>query len=599
MRGCIVTPDGEPKLLDFGIAKMLDVISDSTSTSIPMLTPDYASPEQVLGNQTSTSTDIYSLGAVLYKLLTGEPPHRFENACLRDVVAAIAWGKITPPSKLVPSIKSDLELIILKALRREPQERYLTVDQLSEDLENYLESRPIRARKGDTFYQLRKLLQRHWRAITVLFLVIASLFAGTLIARRQQAIAQQRFMQVRQLATRFIELHDDIARLPGSTKIRERMVATALEYLGGLSRNVGDDPQLLAQIGQVYSKIGQAQGGPSMANLGRANDALLSFRKAIQFERHAAALDPVFRLNLALFHADLAYLALLNGLFPEGQQNLDAASTLLDRLQWEKAADQDVSLLEAQIAGIRGDLSELEGSYDEELAYRQKAAALRYEYLRVRPSNTARLGAYRATTLVAWALADNGRYEEALTTLHEAAPVIKALVAEEPENPHYLRQEMAIFNYEGEINDNETGKCLKKPLQAAAALKRYVNLAKKLTDADPNNASARLSLASAYCKLSWPLGEINPPQSLHVAREAVRLFDEELARNPHDRVLREGRARAMRHLAYAYSRNGRSAEAIAAITQSIAVEEQLVAESPDDRHEHKELTISRSVLKTF
>ncbi len=95
----LVTAEGEAKLLDFGIAKMLDLTTDSTVTSMRMLTPDYASPEQVTGGAMSTATDVYSLGAVLYKLLTGASPHQFESDSAGAIALAISTGKITPPAK--------------------------------------------------------------------------------------------------------------------------------------------------------------------------------------------------------------------------------------------------------------------------------------------------------------------------------------------------------------------------------------------------------------------------------------------------------------------------------------------------------------------
>ena len=595
----LVTADGEPKLLDFGIAKILDLINDPAATNMPVLTPNYASPEQALGGAASTATDVYSLGAVLYKLLTGVPPHHFEEDSGHDIVAVISAGKITPPAQLIPALKGDLEIILLKALRREPQERYATIDQFSDDLENYLESRPIRARKNETWYQTKKFFRRRWLPVSAVSLAMASLSAGIFVAHRQQAIAQQRFLEVRQLAGRFIDLHDDVAKLPGSTKIREKMVTTALDYLHNLSESAGNDPKLLAEIGQVYRKVGEAQGAPGQPNLGRADDAIQSLRKAIEFESRAAALDPAYRFDLAFFRSNLAYLAMLNGHFEESRSNLDAAASLLDQLRKEHPEDAELLLLAARIAGDRGDAAEGQGNFREELAFAEEAARLEDEYALRNPTNDARARAYRATTLVAWALSDNQRYEEALALLYKEAPVIEALLAAEPENPRYLRQRMAAANYEGQIYDNETGNCLGKPREAAAALSRYVEIARKLVAADPNNASARLSLASAYYKLSWPLGKINPRESLQVVQDGLHLFDEELARNPGDRVLRTGRARAKRHLAYAHQRNGDRIRARAAIQEAIAAQEQIAAESPSDKHEQKELVTSRKVLESL
>ena len=237
----LVTAEGEPKLLDFGIAKVLDLLSDPGVTQMAMLTPDFASPEQALGRAASTASDVYSLGAVLYSLLTGGSPHIFAGRSLGEIVAEIATGKIAPPSRFMPALKGDLETILLRALRKDPQERYATVDEFSEDLESYLKSRPIRARKGETLYRMGKFLQRRWLPVATTAFAVAALVGGVFEANHEREIAHQRFMQVRQLADRFVELHDDVTQLPGSTKIREKMVTTALNYLGNLSRNDSKD----------------------------------------------------------------------------------------------------------------------------------------------------------------------------------------------------------------------------------------------------------------------------------------------------------------------------------------------------------------------
>jgi serine/threonine-protein kinase len=213
----LVTHEGEPKLLDFGIAKILDWTADSTMTGLRMLTPDYASPEQVAGHPVSTATDVYSLGAVLYKVLAGVSPHQFENDSVGAIATAISAGNIIPPSKLAPGLRGDLEMILMKALRKEPQERYATIDQFSEDLENYLESRPIRARKGDAWYRMRKFLRRHWLPAAATTLAIAGLSGGVIVANHQRAIAQRRFVQVRQLSSRLFDIDLEARRTTGST----------------------------------------------------------------------------------------------------------------------------------------------------------------------------------------------------------------------------------------------------------------------------------------------------------------------------------------------------------------------------------------------
>ena len=145
----LVTSKGEPKLVEADIAKLPDAHQDSAATAIRALTPGYASPEQVTGRPITTASDVYSLGAVLYMLLTGQSPHQAGEGS--------AAAKISPPSRLAPAVKNDLEIIVMKALRKEPQERYASVEALMEDLHAFLHRRSVQARAGDA---LRRFIRR-------------------------------------------------------------------------------------------------------------------------------------------------------------------------------------------------------------------------------------------------------------------------------------------------------------------------------------------------------------------------------------------------------------------------------------------------------
>jgi serine/threonine-protein kinase len=174
----LVTEQGELKLLDFGLAKMLDSAVDSAVTDMRILSPDYGSPEQVAGGPVTTATDIYSLGAVLYKLLTGESPHKFEGNSVEALVQTICTGEIVPPVRLAPEIKRNLEVVLMRALRKEPYERYGTVDQFAEDLRRCLDSRPIRAQHEETWYRTRRLARRHGSPALAAALALAGLLAA-------------------------------------------------------------------------------------------------------------------------------------------------------------------------------------------------------------------------------------------------------------------------------------------------------------------------------------------------------------------------------------------------------------------------------------
>jgi eukaryotic-like serine/threonine-protein kinase len=313
----LVDAHGVPKLLDFGIAKLLasgvDPDVAPTATVLPLMTPEYASPEQVKGQTITTPSDVYSLGVLLYELLAGRRPYEVRTDSLEAIVKAVCETEPPSPSETVTGatrpdralpaaseLRGDLDTIVLKALRKDPERRYRTAHDLSEDLRRHLEGLPVAARADTLGYRAGKFVRRNRAAVAAAALVAASVVAGIVTTIRQARIAEtnrrqaeQRFAEVRGLANFVMfDMHDAISGLPGSTPARKQLVEKSLEYLDRVGGEATSDPALLAELAAGYQRLGQIQGSAGMANLGDRPAAVESARKSIALRERVAASRP-------------------------------------------------------------------------------------------------------------------------------------------------------------------------------------------------------------------------------------------------------------------------------------------------------------------
>lgn len=208
----LVTTDGHAKLLDFGIAKLLDPDSDATPvtrTASRMLTPAWASPEQLAGDPVTTASDVYQLGLLLHLLLAGRlPDPRVGGEITRpsgtQVSDEAAWSRLTTPVRLQKELAGDLDTIVLTALRTEPERRYGSVAQLIDDVERYLEGRPVSARPDTLRYRTGKFVRRHTAAVTVaamaLMLLVTVVVLYTIQLTRERDRAERAALRATQVA---------------------------------------------------------------------------------------------------------------------------------------------------------------------------------------------------------------------------------------------------------------------------------------------------------------------------------------------------------------------------------------------------------------
>lgn len=412
----LVTAGGEAKLLDFGIAKVLDD-SDAGSTATVdgmhrPFTPAYAAPEQLRGEPVSTATDIYALGVVLYELLTGQRPMALSNtASAEQILRAQDTTNPAAPSRAVDAdspvparlLRGDLDTIVLKALQREPQRRYASVEALAADLRRYLAGRPISARRDRAGYRLRKFVGRHRLGVGATVLGVCALFAALGLAlwqAREKTREAANSQQVTRFLTGLFEGADP-AQARGKALSAQDLLDQGAQRLRADSHiEPGVRARLLQTVATTYTSLGLYDRALPLAQralaLRRTNPAqvdadvaesLDSLGRIYRLKADYAQAEPLLRSALAMRRAvlheddpaiiesldDLAALDRAKGNFKDADELLAEAVKSAQR-RFGLDAVETAHYLDDYAANLddMGKLADADALYRRALAIREK-----------------------------------------------------------------------------------------------------------------------------------------------------------------------------------------------------------------------------------
>ena len=529
----LVTPEGVVKLIDFGISKPVDperIPGDLTPTegSHGLMTPDYASPEQILGRQLTTATDIYSLGVLLYELLTDSRPYK-----LRDLTPAAAERLVCeeecPRPSAAPKVtelrrwelSGDLDRIVLMAMDKDPSRRYRSALELGRDLRRYLQGERVLAPGVIPLYVFGKFVERH-RTESLMICVALLALGGLILYHLWQArLADNRLNEAATLADSAIADIADKLQSSASVATQAALFRSALQHLDRFRQSSGSDPHLLLRLSKAYLRLGDLEGSPFVANLGKLATSATSYQAAL----HAAVAAHDRSADDDSTCAIIESYQRLGGIESYQGHLQQATHDYQQGLQWTHSLSPQASaqpatreLLAASYAGLGSvHLDSLEPLE----ALKNFRAAL--TAVNAAPAGSAEHD--RKVSRLYWylgrALTDCCAQAEAIAALRAGIAAAESAVNAAPEDQSAQRLLFAVSYYivspligteTLNIGDGDA---------AQSYAREALAIAERLAARDPQNALARLDLSFGYEGMGDAYRLSNPQLAAGYYREAI------------------------------------------------------------------------------
>ncbi len=631
----LVTQAGEPRLIDFGIAKLTEVGPEQPTMSLTrpgesVMTPEYASPEQVRGEPLTTASDIYSLGIVLYELLTGHRPYEFESRSPREVIevvcnrtpakpstavreqfttevvastetkatqAAVATGgqiSGSHPHRLSRRLRGDVDNIVLKSLHKDPQRRYESVSQFAADIERHLTGLPVLARPDTLGYRVSKLVLRHKlvaaATAAVLLAIVAGSISTTIAWRRAEAEAERAHQETQrtevslQLArqtifdfmTKASESTGILAEAPGTQQLRARLFANAAEQFERIIDEIGDSSQDRAELARSLFWLGYIQ-----TDLGKDAAAQQAYLRSVsEWDRLLTEFphDKQYVAERARAHNNLGLLMIS---FEDRQQQAEGENFLRQAIASRQQLLEDdpanrnlMAAIARTLVNLGRRMRSLEQPEKAERYYDQ-AREINRKLLDKDPHHAGyRIAVSQDHMQLGQSLLLTDTYRPALSEFQKALELLRPLY-----------QEDALLNREsltmGLYHAAWMHRLLKEHDQALALYAEARPLAAQLVRDNPDVAKYRENLALIYNGIAAVyLSRNQHALAIDPLESAVQIGEQLVAASPELLVHKRTTVQARYNLATAYANMERFEEAAATGRQVVADLDELIAANP-------------------
>ncbi len=621
----LVTSDGVPRLIGFGTAGLIHPETGGETRGIG----EYASPEQIEGGPITTAVDVYSLGVVLYRLLTGRQPYRLEEGTTSEILQAIceqvperpstavvgrpyrrtASSTPTPsepqsepapvsspsapdpeelaaargvtPRRLGRILAGDLDAIVLMALSKEPERRYASAEQFADDVHRYLEGRPVRAHRDSTGYRAVKFVRRHAAAVAaglVLILAMVAGIAGTttglVLARRDRDRAEESSRQARQAVDRFFARFDEerLLNQPGLDALRKDLLRDAQRFYEEFLDRRGGDPALRSELASARARAARITG-----EIGTPAQAVPQFQQAVALWESAIAARPGNlddRENLARTLNEFgAILMRLDGRRDEALRTLRRAEGLLEPLI---AADPGSVPRRNELSSILQNIGQIQlekGQTSEAIETLEKALEIEAQLAaEERRAIEPRISMARAHGLLGQALMSQpDGAEPALESYQKAVELREEVAREHPEladQAYLLAMELGDLNLAQQM--------VGKLDSARKGLLRAAEILERLDRRYPDVLNYQGGLASTYNMMSdLHRRRREPAESLAFARKARDMLERLVARHPKDAISQIDLAKAHNNIGRGLQQAGDPVEALRSFQRAVDLYESL------------------------